>query len=63
MDDQAFTKLLRILTGIATDFTRLRARFRELKQLSDDSDEVIVKPPHKGMAGNGNRKELLKDLE
>lgn len=44
MDDQAFTKLLRILTGIATDFTRLRARFRELKQLSDDSDEVIVKP-------------------
>ena len=44
MDDQAFTKLLRILTGIDTDFTRLRARFRELKQLSDDSDEVIVKP-------------------
>ena len=64
MDDQAFTKLLRILTGIDTDFTRLRARFRELKQLSDDSDGVIVKPHTKEWLETeiGNLKELLKDL-
>lgn len=44
MDDQTLTMLCQILTDIDTDFTRLQARFRELKQLSDDSDEVIVKP-------------------
>lgn len=65
IDGQTFTKLLRILTDIATDFTRLRALFRELKQLSDDSDEVIVKPYTKAWLETeiGNLKELLKDLE
>ena len=64
MDAQTFTKLLHILTDIATDFTRLRALFRELKQLSDDSDGVIVKPHTKEWLKTevGNLKELLKDL-
>ena len=64
MDDQTLTLLCQILTDIATDFTHLQARFRELKQLSDDSDEVIVKPYTKEWleAEIGNLKELLKDL-
>lgn len=65
MDDQTLTLLCQILTDIATDFTHLQARFRELKQLSDDSDEVIVKPHTKEWLETeiGNLKELLKDLE
>ena len=65
MDDQTLTLLCQILTDIATDFTRLQARFRELKQLSDDSDGVIVKPHTKEWLETeiGNLKELLKDLE
>lgn len=65
MDDQTLTLLCQILTDIATDFTRLQARFRELKQLSDDSDEVIVKPYTKAWleAETGGLLKLLKDLE
>lgn len=65
MDEQTLTLLCQILTDIATDFTHLQARFRELKQLSDDSDEVIVKPHTKEWLETeiGNLKELLKDLE